>query len=225
MYVVIAGAGLVGRGLAEQLVQNRHDVVVVDLDKSVCEDVSARTGALAVFGSATSVDVLEEAGILKAEVVVATMRSDADNLAFALLAKSFGVPRIVARMRNQRYESAYKLAGATTTVHLIDLYVNQMVLEIEEPSLQKVATFGAGKASIVVDTIPEGAAIDGKQMMEIGADPEFPAGCVIAGIYRQETQEFIIPRGTAVIRVGDRVFLAADQQSLRRAAKFLHKKK
>jgi len=58
MYIVIAGAGLVGQGLAQRLVEARHDVVVVDADKAVCEELASR-GALALHGAATNVDLLE----------------------------------------------------------------------------------------------------------------------------------------------------------------------
>ena len=75
MYIVIAGAGLVGCGLAKALVASRHDVVVVDPDKSVCEWVASHLGALALNGSATNIEILEQAGIEKADVAVATMRS------------------------------------------------------------------------------------------------------------------------------------------------------
>ena len=199
MYIVIAGGGLVGIGLARRLVASRHDVVVVDQDKSVCEWVASNIGALALCGSATSVDILEQAGMGKADVAVATMRGDADNLAFGLLAKSFNVSRIIARMRDARYAAAYKEAGVSTTVHVADVFVNQLMLEIEEPHLKQVATVGAGRAAVVVDTVPDGAVVAGKTVSDIAADGGFPTECIITGIYRPATQAFIIPRGSAQI--------------------------
>jgi len=223
MYVVIAGAGLVGRGLAERLIESRHDVVIVDHDKGVCEWLASHLGALIIFGSATDVDVLDQAGIAGADVAVSTMRTDADNLAFALLAKSFGVPRVIARLRNRRYEAAYKQAGVATTVHIADVFANQLLLEIEEPHLRQVASFGAGDVSIVVDTVPDKAVVAGRKIREFAAEADFPAECVITGIYRPGTQEFIVPRGAAEIQAGDRVFLVAKYPDLRRASKALHK--
>ena len=93
MYVVVAGGGIVGKGLAMRLNEARHDVVVIDIDSRVCEDLYARYGLETVNGSATSIDVLEAAGLRKADVAVAAMRNDADILAFPLLAHDFGVPR------------------------------------------------------------------------------------------------------------------------------------
>ena len=223
MYIVIAGAGLVGYGLAERLLGARHDVVIVDKEKSVCERLASRLGVRAHHGLATNIDILEQAGMAKADVAVGTMRIDADNLAFALLAKSFGVPRVIARMRNPRYESAYKTANVTTTIHVADVFVNQLVLDIEEPHLRQVATFGAGKAAIVVDNIPEKALAATKTVSEIAADPGFPTECVITGIYRPQTQAFIIPRGSAQILAGDQVFLVAEHENLRKASRFLRR--
>ena len=224
MYIVIAGAGLVGRGLAKQLVKARHDVVVIDKDRDVCERVTSHLGAMALAGSATSMDILKQAGLDRADVAVCTMRADADNLAFALLAKSFGVDRVIARLRSPAYESAYKLAGVNPTVHVANVFATQVLLEIEEPHLRLVHSFGAGRVSIVVDTVPEDAAAGGKTVSEIAAAADFPDDCVITGIYRPAIQKFIVPRGQVEVLAGDRVFLVAEHRILRRASKCLHKK-
>jgi len=224
MYVVIAGAGLVGASLAGRLADAHHDVVIIDNDKDVCEQLASSVAALVLHGNATDIDVLEQAGVEKADVAVSTMRSDADNLAFALLAKSFDVSRIIARMRDPRYEGAYKRAGVAATSHIVDVFVNQLLLEIDEPHLRQIAVFGAGNASIVVDSVPPGASVSGKTVSEIAADPAFPSECVITGIYRRDTSDFVIPRGSAEVREGDRVFLVAARADLRKASKFLHRK-
>ena len=224
MYVLIAGAGLVGGGLAARLADARHDVVVVDHSKEVCQALAGSLNALVLCGSATDIDVLEQAGVEKCDVAVGTMRMDADNLAFALLAKSYDVPRVLARMRDPRYEQAYRKAGVSATSRIVDVFVNQLLLEIDEPHLRQVAVFGAGNASIVVDSVPENALVAGKTVSEIAGDPGFPEECVITGIYRRDERSFVIPRGSAKIEAGDRVFLVAGRGDLRKASKFLHRK-
>ena len=223
MYVVIAGGGVMGTALARILVQHRHDVVVVEHDKAVCEHIAARIGALAIHGSATDIEKLDDAGMSKADVAVGALPLDADNLAFTLLARNFEVPRVMARVRNPRYEAAYEMAGVTRCMKVSDLFASQLALEIEQPKLRQVATFGAGKAAIVVATIPQGALVDGKTVQEIAQDAQFPEDCVIAGIFRKEAEKFIFPRGGIRVLAGDQVFLASDTARIRKAAQFLQK--
>jgi len=225
MYVVIAGGGVLGGSLARRLVEARHDVVVIERDRAVCDRVASRIGALTICGTATSIETLEEAGIERAEVAVGALPVDADNLAFALLARYFEVPRIMARMRNPRYETAYKLAGVTRCINISGLFVDHLALEIEQPEVRKVATFGGGKATIVVARVPEGSPVDGKPVREVAQDKRFPEECVIAGIYRRGDEKFIFPRGAAELRAGDEVFLVADATQVSRAADFIQRRK
>jgi len=225
MYVVIAGGGVIGGNLASQLVANRHDVVVIERDEAICERIAARTGVLAIRGAATNIDLLEDAGIEKADVAVAAMPRDGDNLAFCLLCRNFKVPRIFSRMRNPRYEEAYRLAGVLHTINVPDLFVTQLVLEIEQPKLRQVATFGRGKgAAIVVASIPERARVNGMTVQQIAGNEGFPADCIIAGIFREGDDEFMIPRGHITVSSGDQVFLAASATAVRKAAKFLQER-
>lgn len=225
MYVVIAGGGVLGQSLASKLIENRHDVVVVERDRSVCETIAARVGALAIHGTATDIDTLEEAGLRKAVVAVGATPNDGDNLAFCVIAKNFGVPRVFARMMNPRYEEAYDAAGVDRCVNMSQLWVSQLALEIEHPTLRQVATFGRGKAAIVVATIPVNAHVHAKTVEEIARGKGFPEECVMAGIFRPETEEFVIPRGRIEVRAGDQVFLAADTDTVRQAAGFLQRTK
>ncbi len=225
MYIVIAGGGLLGQGLAKELVEARHDVVVVETERTVSERVAARIGALAINGTATSIDILEEAGINKADVAVGALPKDADNLAFGLLARNFGVPRVIARMRNPQYESAYQLAGISRVLNVSKLLVPQLVLEIEQPSLRVVANFGSGKASIVVITVPDPSPLHGQSVQQVVSREDFPKDCVIAGILRGHTEEFVFPRGAAEICAGDQVFLAAPSDTVRKAAQTLRETK
>lgn len=221
MYIVIAGAGAVGQSLARVLIAGRHDVVVIDQDRSVCEGMAARTGALVRLGNATDIEVLEEAGLSKAEIAVGVMPHDADNLAFAVLARHFGVPRVVARMRNEKYEAAYETAGVSKIINVVDLFVNQLALEIEQPQLRQVASLGGGKASVTIAKIPEQSIAHGKTVADIASDEAFPKACVIAGIFREETGEFVVPRGMRELRSGDQLFLCADTTDIGRAAAYL----
>ena len=79
---------------------------------------------MTIHGSATDIQILEEAGAEKADVIACLMQYDADNLSCALLAKSLGEPRVIARLRDPRYGHAYKLAGIDHIVRAADLLFN-----------------------------------------------------------------------------------------------------
>ena len=221
MYIVIAGAGMVGGELARSLVENRHDVVVIDQDKEVCDKLYAETGVVAVQGSAARIEVLNEAGAQKADVMVAAMPNDAENLTCAILAKSLGVPRIIVRMRSPAYEDAYRLAGVTSIVRVLDLMINQMMIEVEQPEIRTIMTIGGGKADVFATVVPQGAKVAGSRVEDIAKDPKFPDQCVFIAVYNSETDEFALPRGDRVICEGDEVFLISSAEDIKWAADFM----
>lgn len=221
MFVIVAGAGLIGSEITKMLVENKHDTVVIDVDKEVCESIYAETGAMTIQGNATRIKDLEEAGSQKADVILCLMRNDADNIACALLAKSLGVPRIIARMRNPRYEEAYQLAGVTAIVRVADLLLNQIMMEIEQPEVRKIMILGGGKAEIYAVKIPQRAASIGVAVKDITQERDFPAECLFMGIYREEEAEFLIPRGNYVIKEADTVFLVSKSQLIKQATDLL----
>jgi len=223
MYVIIAGAGIIGHEVAKVLVENKHDVVVVDKDPQVCEMIYAETGALTIHGNATDIHTLEKAGAIKTDVILCLMREAADNIACALLAKSLGIPRIVARLRNPRYAEAYMLAGVTTIVRMSDLLVNQIIMEVEQPKVKKVTTLGGGRAQVYAVKVPKNAQSIGMKIREITEKRKFPKDVVFVGIYREEGGDFLIPRGSNTIEEDDTVFLISKSQSIKQATDFLTK--
>ena len=67
MYIIVAGGGMVGGQLARRLLEDKHDVVLIDADPEVCNKIYSQTGVVAITGSAKRIDVLKEAGIDKAD--------------------------------------------------------------------------------------------------------------------------------------------------------------
>ncbi len=223
MYVIVAGAGIIGQEITKVLTENKHDVVVIDKDPDVCESIYAETGALTINGNATDIHILEKAGAVKADVILCLMHQSADNIACALLARSLGIPRIMSRLRNPRYEEAYNLAGVTTIVRMADLLVNQIIMEIEQPKVKKIMTLGGGKAEIYAARIPEGAKVAGMTIKEVAQKKNFPNECLFVGLYKEEKSEFLIPRGSHVVDEGDMVFLLSKSKFIKKATDLISK--
>lgn len=223
MFVIVAGAGITGKRITKMLVENNHDVVVIDKDREVCETVYAETGAMTIHGNATDLPVLEEAGAHQADVVLCLMRGHADNIACALLSKSLGVTRIVARLRDPHYGQAYKEAGVTVVISVADLLINQIMVEVEQPEVKKIMTLGGGGAEVYAVKIPKKAKSAGLKIMEITSQPKFPKECVFMGVYCEDDGSFLIPRGDYIIHEGNTVFLISKPQFIKEAIDMLTK--
>ncbi len=221
MYIVITGGGMVGGGLVRMLLDNKHDVVLIEQNKETCDKLYAETGVVAINASATSIEALNEAGITKADVLVAATGQDADNLACAILAKSFEVPQIIVRMRDPAYKNAYKVAGVHSIVRMTDLMVSQIMMDIENPQVRRITSIGGGKADIFLVIVPEHAKIAGKSIQDIVGSRHFPSQCVFIAVYNKKTEEFSIPRGQQVINEGDELFLISTVDNIKKAVDLL----
>ncbi|MBN1756581.1 TrkA family potassium uptake protein [bacterium] len=221
MFIIVAGAGTNGRLIIELLVSHKHDVVVIDIDREVCESVYAKTGATTVHGSATDIQILREAGAEKADVVVTLLRYDADNIACALLSRSLKVPKIISRLNNPVYTQAYKLAGVNSLVRVADLLLNQIVMEIEQPKARKILSFGRGKATLYAVKIPPKSMSIGKTIRELTHERNFPSDVVFTGIYHEESDEFMIPRGNHIVNEEDLIFVVSTEHHIKKATDIL----
>jgi len=221
MYIIVAGGGMVGGGIVRRLLDNKHDVVLIEQNKEICDKLYTETGVVALRGSATSIETLNEAGIGKADVVVAATGNDADNLACAILAKSFEVPQIIVRMRDPAYKHAYRVAGVNSIVRVTDLMVSQIMMDIENPTVRRITTIGGGKANIFMIIVPEHAKVAGKSVQDIVGSRHFPSQCVFIAVYNQQTEEFSIPRGKQVINEGDELFLISTAENIKKAVDLL----
>jgi trk system potassium uptake protein TrkA len=222
LFIIVAGAGLIGTQITRTLTTNNHDVVVIDINRDVCEAIYAETGAMTVNGNATNIHVLEEADAGKADVVICLMGSDADNIACSLLSKSLGSSRIVARMRDPHYEHAYSEAGVTTIINVADLLLTRIITEVEQPEVRKIMTLSKGKAEVYAVMIPATSKIVGKKIMEITSNPDFPKEVVFMGIFGKD-ENFLIPRGHYMIQGNDTVFLVSKPEYITKAAGIITK--
>lgn len=222
MYIVVAGGGIVGRNITKALSKS-HDVVVIDSSKEACEHIYSKYGAVSIHGSATNINVVKDAGIENCDYALAVMPRDEDNLLFALLAKNFGVKNIFVRMRDPDYEEAYKLAGATNIGGTVHMMVKKFVWDIDNPEIRRVVSLRGGKAEVSIVTIPDHSKISGKTVSEIASSTGFPHNCLIAGIFDQNKDELIIPRGNTVIYRGNQVFLIATSENVSKAFEILRK--
>lgn len=219
MYIIIAGGGMIGKGLAEKLVENKHDVVVIDVKHDVCEEIYAKYGTVTICGNATNLETLENAHIEKCDVAVAAMRYDSDNLAFALLAKHFHVPQILVRMVNPKYEDVYESFGIKNVARATHLLIDQLMVGIETPELRKVIELGGIEICIV--DMPEKSSSCGQSVSALVRQKGFPEEIVVTCIYVESEKSFVVPRGDTIVNAQDRLFLCGSHTNIKKATKVI----
>ena len=213
MYIVIAGGGLLGLALAEALIAHQHDVLIIDPDPVVTEYAHVELGTMVHVGSATNPRVLEAVGLRRADVAVAMMRNDADNLSFILLATSLGVPSRLARMREKDFEEPYRLAGATGIASSVKPLIDQMMVSIEFPEVEALMRIGKGNIDVFELTVPPDAAIAGMTVEQIARTAGFPPTCNFVAV-EAPGGGVEIARGTTEVPGGAHVILLAMEVDL-----------
>src|SRR3990170_8541375 len=109
MYVIIIGGGKVGYYLSQEVRRDGHEVTVLERDPKRYQLIEGELGDMVTLGDGCEVRTMQEAGMNRADVVVAVTGHDEDNLVICQLAKrKFGVPRTIARVNNPKNEDVLR---------------------------------------------------------------------------------------------------------------------
>jgi trk system potassium uptake protein TrkA len=212
MFVIIVGGGNTGSYLAKLLVEGGHTVRVIEERSRLIEKLKTEIPAECVVqGDGSSPDVLERAGIAKANVLAAVTGSDENNLVVTSLARfEFGVGRVIARINNP------KNAWLFTPEMGVDVYLNQSDilarLVAEEMSLGDMMTLlklRRGLYSLIEEKVHPTAKAANKPLREI----IWPDECTIVAIIRKS--DMIIPRGDTIIQPLDEVLALVHSAKLK----------
>lgn len=206
MHIVVVGAGEVGEYVAERLSRQGHDVAVVERDRRRLEQVQERLDVLGVAGNGASPDVLDDAGIDKAKLLVAVTNSDEVNLLASLLGKQAGVEATIVRLEQADHRESEGLKDAMGVDLVIDpdLETAGEIIELLEfPGVSEVAQMAGGEVVIIGARLPAHANAVGKTLQQIALEHEpnweFLFGVITRG------DETVIPRGNYQLQAHDHV--------------------
>jgi len=196
MYVVIVGGGRVGRDIAELLLPEGHDVVILDRDEDVCNHLTREYDALIIKGDGTDIEYLKEAGVNKADALLAVTGDDKVNLIVCQLAqKLFKVPKVVGRVNEPKNESVFLSLGIRLTVSTTRASALYLKNEITEE--RTVLTIAGGKAEILELEVKKHSPVANTKMKNAG----FSKGVHVLSILRAD--KAIFPDDETIIRPGD----------------------
>lgn len=212
MEIIIIGGGKVGRKVLEDFDREGHNVVLIDLKTSVIEQIQDNYDVMGVCGSGLDIDVLNEAGIRNANMVICVTDSDEVNTLCAIIAKKLGAKSCVARIRNRQYFKQSRFIRDELGINMIvnpDLYAaSEISRMLRFPSTIKTETFARGRVELAQIKLPE--ALKDKPISEIYK--KYKVKILICAVARGE--EVIIPNGDFVLREGDRVHVTASHADM-----------
>ena len=216
MRIAIAGAGAVGRSIAGELLENGHEVMLVDHDpKAIKVDSVPRAEWL--LADACEISALDDAALQRCQVVIAATGDDKVNLVVALLAKTeYGVPRVVARVNNPDnewlYNESWGVDVAVSTPRLLSALVEEAV---SVGDLVRLMTFGQSEASLVELTMPDDAPLVGQRVGAI----DWPADTSLVAILREG--RVLVPQPDDPLQAGDELFFVTSDDVEEELARLL----
>jgi trk system potassium uptake protein TrkA len=209
MRVAIAGAGNVGTFIASELVDNGHEVLLLEQNPEVAAKVPALEHLEVRVADACEVSSLKEAGLDTCDVVVAATGDDEDNLVVSLLAKQeFAVPRVIARVNHPKNEwlfnETWGVDLSVSTPHLITALVDEAV---SVGRLVRLFQLEGGQVRLVEVRLGEDSPITSKAIREV----DVPRDATFVAIVRDD--HVVMARGDTVFHPGDEVLALVTPES------------
>ncbi|MFD9126310.1 potassium channel family protein [Kitasatospora sp. NPDC059571] len=207
MRVAIAGAGAVGRSIAGELLENGHEVLLIDKNPN---SISVERVPLAewLLADACEITSLDEAALQRCHVVIAATGDDKVNLVVSLLAKTeYGVPRVVARVNNPKNEwlfnESWGVDVAVSTPRLMSALVEEAV---SVGDLVRLMRFSQGNANLVELTLAADTGLVGTRV----GDVPWPADTALVTIIREG--RVLVPGKDDTLEGGDELLFVAAQE-------------
>lgn len=213
MEIVISGLGSVGTTLMQELVDEGHNIVVIDVNAQKIENAVNKFDVKGVIGNGASASVLKEAGVQHSDLFIGATNHDELNILCCIIAKKLGAKKTIARASKPEYVELFKNDGDLG----LSLMVNpqyEAALEISRmlrfPSAIKVNEFSNGKVELVEFLVSEDSPLVGLPLKKLGSI--FKEKVLICAAQRDD--KAIIPTGDFVIQAGDRLFVTATMKHI-----------
>lgn len=214
MNIIIAGCGGVGNTLAEQLTAEGHAVTVMDCDSRQLQTVVSQYDVMGVQGNSTSYVTQMEAGIDKADLLIAVTNHDEVNMLTCLIAKKAGDCQTIARVRSPQYFTEIDYIrdelGLSMAVNPEFAAAQEISRLIQIPSAMEVDTFAKGRVNLIKLEIPENSDLNQLMLTEFSAKIGVEALICIV----ERNDEVYIPGGEFVLQAGDKIYVTMQISAL-----------
>jgi len=182
MYAIILGCGRTGLNLAKELLEQGHEVTVLEKDRNRSDQANELLGQISIVGDGCQQQVLKSVGLHRAEVFIALSGTDEDNLISCQLAKHvFEVPKTIALINNPNNEELFRILGVDVRISSTSLILQHIEEELSAAVVHMQA-LGSSARELVSITIPPDASAVGKRL----SDLTMPAESLVSLIVTKE---------------------------------------
>ena len=215
MNIIVAGGGKVGLTLARQLAAEGHNLTIIDRDSRVLRSATEQYDAIAVAGNCASGEVLLQAGVQTADLVIAATNADEINLLCCMTAHGLNKNlHTIARIRNPEYSEQIMTMKDVFPLSMTVNPERRAAVEIERllkyPGFLRRDTFAKGSAEIVELRVDAGSKLCNISLSELNGIVKCKV--LVCAVLRAGTA--VAPGGNFVLREGDRIFVTAPTANL-----------
>lgn len=216
MYIIIVGGGRLGYYLARTLLDEQHEVLIIEKDAYTVQSIVNEMGSICIKGDGCETSVLAEAGTNRADIFISVTGDDEDNLVACQVAKyKFNVPRTISRIRNPKHEALFKKLGVDVTVSSTSIILEHIKHEVPTNSLMHLLSIQEKGLEIVEIKIQPGSKTVGKAIKDL----TLPAESILALIIHRDTNPSV-PSPATVLQAEDQIIAVTkpdNEASLRSA--------
>ena len=200
MFVLVVGGGKVGYYLTKELIENGHEVVLMEKDRARADQIADEIGSVVISHDGCEGKYLAEAGANRADIVAAVTGDDEDNLVICQMARHhFDVKRTIARVNNPKNEALFKHLGVDEIISPTRMILGSIEQDIPVHELLHLAQLGEGQLELIEAHLQAGSPAVGRAPRDL----DIPDGCSLFAVIRGGVAMPVRPE--TVMREGDKV--------------------
>jgi trk system potassium uptake protein len=201
MKVIVVGGGKVGHALSKLLLDEKHEVTMIEKDEKRAEAIAEKIDALVLHGDGSESDILKDANIDECDAIIAMTDSDKTNLMICEMAKATKVPVIISKINDVSNEGTFMKIGIHSIINTTNVAVTEFKKALQHHGKRPIVLICGGKAEIFEIVVDGKSKILGKSVKEV------PKKLSVAAINRNG--ELIIPTTKTIFHEGDIITVCA----------------
>jgi len=219
MKIFIVGIGKLGEYLAKSLVKDKNDVTLVDIDFTTSKDIIDNEDVNYICGNGLDSNVLIEAGIEEADLLISVMDKDEQNVICCLLGKKLGATNTIARIRTPEYSSSINILkedlGLSMVINPELLTANKIARALSIPSALEETTFLKGKIQMISIKIKEKSILEGHTVHALSKKFKDVIICTV-----ERNNVIIVPKGSTKLQANDKINITGSPKDINKFLKY-----